>query len=46
MGWSLIFSAERVRLVLIQALQKQPWCAHQGCQACAGSDHHQADHED
>ncbi len=39
-------SLGRVRPALLQELQEQPWCPHQGCQACAGSDHHQAHHED
>ena len=36
----------RVRPALLQELQKQPWCTHEGCQACAGSDYHQTHHED
>jgi hypothetical protein len=39
-------SLGKVRPALLQELQEQPWCPHQGCPACAGSDHHQAHHED
>ena len=37
---------ERVRPALLQELQKQPACTHEGCPACAWSDHHQTHHED
>jgi len=34
----------RVRPALLQELQKQPRCSHQGCQACDGSVHYQIHH--